>query len=300
MTRVSMHTTNPLVAWGRQLLAWLTGTGFLTLHAAAFFISLVVLIPWNLYRSPGDFWVADPLRTWAFLLAFHAVVVGAITLAWGIVKAPSTPAEPPATGPMATWKSRASLNGRSSTVTVSAQARPASSSGRAEEWARRWLDETAPRDPMAPGYSRGPVASWALGNGHQLDASGTVVPGSTGLTPGYIDLDPDGHDPSAQSWRTVEWPPPPPDEPRATEEAPAVAEEDVQIGQDVSTQLDPLRAAASMNWENEGDDIDAELEWQWIEAAASAWLSRRTEPGAVNGHNGYHGPPEPDDAANMP
>lgn len=299
MTKVSMHATSPMVAWGRQLLAWLTGTGFLTLHAAAFFIALVILIPWNLYRSPGDFWVAEPLRSWAFLLAFHAVVVGAISLARGIVKAPTTAPEPAgASGPMASWRSRSSVSLPVPSVGVAATSQSEPSSAMAEEWARRWLDETASRHPMSPAAGQNPGNGWALGSGHPSHRSG-ATPGFGGVTPGYIDIEADGIDPSTYAGRSVEWPPPPSDEPRVIEENGYFVEEDVQVASSDAQRLDPLRAAADVQRQHDGE-IDAELEWQWVEAAASAWLSRRTEPGAANGHNGYHGPPPPEDSAHMP
>ncbi len=73
---------------GRTIIDWLTGTGFLAVDAGAFFVALMVMLPWNLYQSPGDLWVAQPLRSWAFILTFHALVVGAIALARGIVRSP--------------------------------------------------------------------------------------------------------------------------------------------------------------------------------------------------------------------
>src|SRR5690348_7513193 len=83
---------------GRTIFDWFTGTGFLAVDAGAFFVALMVLLPWNLYRSPGDLWVAQPLRTWAFMLTFHALVVGAIALARGIVRSPEPELTAPAPG----------------------------------------------------------------------------------------------------------------------------------------------------------------------------------------------------------
>ena len=71
-----MSTVRPagmLANNGRSLVDWFTGTGFLTLNALCFFGALVTLIPWNIYSNPGDFWSADSLIRWAFLLGFHAL-----------------------------------------------------------------------------------------------------------------------------------------------------------------------------------------------------------------------------------
>src|SRR5680860_281336 len=85
---LTMNTVRPagLLANGsRNLVDWLTGTGFLMLHATFFFVALVVLVPWNVYSSPGDFWVAEPLIRWAFLLAFHALLVGVWSLIHNVI-----------------------------------------------------------------------------------------------------------------------------------------------------------------------------------------------------------------------
>ena len=76
MSAIEQRQTLP--AQSRDILNWITGTGLLVVNAALFFAALVIMIPWNLYSDPGDLWVADPLRKWAFVLAFHALVVGAL------------------------------------------------------------------------------------------------------------------------------------------------------------------------------------------------------------------------------
>jgi len=231
---------------GRTIFDWFTGAGFLSIDAGAFFVALMVLLPWNLYRSPGDLWVAQPLRTWAFILTFHALVVGAIALARGIVRSPEPAAAAPPPGPRASssWSTPASP----------AVNRQPASTLLAQEWARRWLeDDRAEVEDMLQ---------------QSEEISGRKSPGAA---------DPMHRRPAEM----VLWPEAP--APRASIDAEAILADwlDTQASEYVTpapVDVDPLRAAARVRpaGQTTGSEpeLDPELEWKWVEAAASAWLSR--------------------------
>lgn len=231
---------------GRTLFDWFTGTGFLAVDAGAFFVALMVLLPWNLYRSPGDLWVAQPLRTWAFILTFHALVVGAIALARGIVRSP----EPePATVP------RAGLRASSSWSAPQPQQpnRQTASTLLAQEWARRWLED-----------DRAEVAGMVQ-HSEEISTRRTRV------------IYPMTTDPA----EFTPWPDAPVQ--RTSIDAEAILADwlDEQASEYVPSPaeaVDPLKSAArvrKIDADQTGTPLDPELEWKWVEAAASAWLSKR-------------------------
>jgi hypothetical protein len=245
---------------GRTIFDWFAGTGFLAVDAGAFFVALMVLLPWNLYRSPGDLWVAQPLRTWAFILTFHALAVGAILLARGIVRSP----EPEVANP------RAGLRASSSWSTPQPQTqqldRQTASTLLAREWARRWLDD-----------DRAEVAEM-IQQSEEISNRGAP-----------IFTDPM----TMQSAKGTPWPEAP--APRASIDAEAILADwlDEQASEYIPApaEVDPLKSAAQVRTTDpvgsaEGA-LDSELEWKWVEAAASAWLSKRDV--APNGHADSNG-----------
>jgi hypothetical protein len=264
--------SGPLASRGRTFLDWLTGTGFLTVDAVAFFVSLVVLIPWNLFRTPGDFWVAEPLRSWAFLLAFHALVVGAISLARGIVRSPEETDQHEVDRPAVAWRVRAP-----EPVPARSAAQVTASSLLAEEWARRWISEPAVNSES-----------------HDLLDEIPEAPG------GYVN----GNAEFGRQWLAgdaqVVWPEPPEADPARDDAETILAdwlESEVETVQ--KEQIDPLRAAARVQAPGPDDAelIDAELEWKWVEAAASAWLSKRRPPGDSIQSNGSQAARDDDPAS---
>lgn len=244
---------------GRTIFDWFTGLGFLSIDAGAFFVALMVLLPWNLYRSPGEFWVAQPLRTWAFILTFHALVVGAIALARGIVRSPEPETAAPGPGP------RASSNW--STPAPSQANRQTASTLLAQEWARRWLED-----------DRAEVAEMVQ---QSQELSGRQSRPA---------IDPMHQRPAD----TILWPEAP--APRVSIDAEAILADwlDTQASEYVAPApggVDPLRAAAHVGETGTSGAepaLDPELEWKWVEAAASAWLSRHEVapdgPADSNGH----------------
>lgn len=244
---------------GRTILDWLTGTGFLAVDAGAFFVALMVLLPWNLYRSPGDLWVAQPLRTWAFLLTFHALVVGAIALARGIVRSPEAEVATPQTGLRATssW---------STSQPQSQVDRQTASTLLAREWARRWLeDDRAEAAEMMQ-------QSEEISERRNRAASDPLAMDTTEITP---------------------WPEAP--APRTSIDAEAILADwlDEQASEYAPppAEVDPLKSAARVGTTDlpagTADALDSELEWKWVEAAASAWLSKRDV--SPNGHANSNG-----------
>ncbi len=240
---------------GRTIFDWLTGTGFLAVDAGAFFVALMVLLPWNLYSAPGDLWVAQPLRSWAFILTFHALVVGAIALARGIVRSPEPETIAPQRGLRASsgWSAPADPTPQPSRATASAMI--------AQEWARRWLDDD--RAEMAAMMQQSELIS-SRRSGVPSDPTAQVE-----ITPWPEAPEPRAHSLDAEAiladWldeQASEYTAPPPE------------------------RIDPLRSAARVSQENT-IELEQEVEWKWVEAAASAWISKRDL--SPNGHADSNG-----------
>ena len=244
----------------RTIFDWLIGTGFLAVDAGAFFVALMVLLPWNLYRSPGDLWVAQPLRTWVFILTFHALVVGAVALARGIVRSPGPDRAAPRAELRASpeWSApRAQTSNQQTASTLLVQ-----------EWARRWLED-----------DRAEAADVI----HQSE--------EISLRRSQQTSEPE----SPYFGEVVPWPEAPSPRPAIDAEAILADWLDEQASEYVTTaphEVDPLHAAASVQPPGTAHDgeatLDTELEWKWVEAAASAWLSKREGSGSdltdSNGH----------------
>lgn len=257
------RTSGVLAASGRSLIDWLTGAGFLMLHATMFFVALVALIPWNLYSDPGDFWVADPLIRWAFLLAFHALVVGVWSLIRNVILTIDDGSERLPRSERS-WQPARSLSRPTSVQTAGQQeATPAAAATLAEAWARQWLADS----------------------------------GETLSQPERLQFDLDGWGPDLdEEPGPAEWPSPPPVRDQARE---SIGEDPQELKPDLSELIlarrtaGPLGAAAraAQPATNGEEPVDAELEWRWIEAAASAWLTRK-ERDSYRAHAAHGAPSE--------
>jgi hypothetical protein len=300
--------------WGRGLTRWILGTGFLSLHIGIYLLAVVGLLLWNLARSPGDLWVAGPLRRWGLVVVFHATAVGAGWAAWRLMRmGTETPtADVPDYGVSATraWTAApapvaAPTNGRVETI----PARMTSAGVTAEEWARRWLRESVRVVRQAvenravvdgdgeSGTTAKPTAS-ALA-GPEITEWGTLFARraremmaaardhlGTGARPA------DGVDAPAAKDPTSTWPnghegenPP---APNGTWPAPVNAQPaplPTPVGEPAATDqtiherpaIDPLKAAAETDTAAGGGETPSteEARWTWVEAAAAAWLARR-------------------------
>jgi len=259
----SVRATGVLASNSRSLVDWLTGAGFLMLHATGFFVALVILIPWNLYTDPGDFWAADPLIRWAFLLAFHALLVGVWSLIRTVILKEADDSEDSFPAARSWQSARATstpVNFRTSRH-PNEVAESTASALLAEEWARQWLVDSG--EEITPAhYPESNGSAWA---GH-----------GTATAP-------------------LEWPLPP----AASSSLPG-EEEDAEAGPHVANLVEtprtagPLGAAARASNDASGtsDTLDPELEWRWIEAAASAWLTRKERESYTSGQvppPGYSG-----------
>lgn len=265
-----MSTARPagvLVQSGRGLVDWLTGTGFLALNALCFFGALVTLIPWNIYSSPGDFWTADILVRWAFLLGFHALLVGTWSLIQNVILKDDNPVADMT--PSARQWHVARVRNTSSTIDFrtgpvhSPSAAATASTLYAEEWARSQQQQV----------SRPTVADDA-----GFDADDRHEAGAAHLSDLLADWD-------------TSWPEPvqkvagdPAESPASPVEEMSISDADVLIETTAPTRAPgPLSVAARATSVNSpGAPVDPELEWQWIEAAASSWLSRREHESGVD------------------
>jgi len=235
---------------GRTIFDWLTGTGFLAVDAGAFFVALMVLLPWNLYSSPGDLWVAQPLRSWAFILTFHALVVGAIALARGIVRSPEPETLVPQRG------LRASSSWSTPAQSMAQPARATASAVLAQEWARRWLEDDKAEVSELIQQSE-EISARRSGIAYGPAAPVEITPWPEAPVPRAQSIDAEA---ILADWL---------DEQASEYVAPA------------PERGDPLRSAARVT-QDETIELEPELEWKWVEAAASAWLSKRDVP--QNGH----------------
>lgn len=262
------RTTGLLAHGSRSFVDWFTGTGFLTVNALAFFTALVVLIPWNVYSSPGDFWTAGILVRWAFLLGFHALLVGV----WSLIRNVILKDDNPMAQMTPTDRQWQAARMRASGSTISFHTPPSTnpvvtstaSALLAEEWARQWVD----------------------GNGSPAEREEAPSP-EEAQNAGSVDISE-----LLADWDTS-WP-----EPHQTDDAQEIhpvespQPEDAHPGPDGRPSFRPperipgpltaaARAAAQAPDEEAG--VDPDLEWQWIEAAATSWLSRR-ETASHDGH----------------
>jgi hypothetical protein len=240
---------------GRTIFDWLTGTGFLAVDAGAFFVALMVLLPWNLYSSPGDLWVAQPLRSWAFILTFHALVVGAIALARGIVRSPEPESLTPQTG------LRASSSWSAPTQSTPQPARATASTLLAQEWARRWLEDDRAEAAEMMHQSETMSARRAVAT-HDQTIPVEITPWPEAPAQRAHPLDAEAILADWLDEQASEYVPPAPE------------------------QVDPLRSAARVS-QQEPIELEPELEWKWVEAAASAWMSKRDV--SPNGHSSQNG-----------
>ncbi len=258
-----MSTARPagvLVQSGRGLVEWLTGTGFLTLNALCFFGALVTLIPWNIYSSPGDFWSADILVRWAFLLGLHALLVGTWSLIQNVILRDDNPV---------------------ATMTPAAR-----------QWHTARIRNTASSIDFRTGPAHSPAAAatastlyaeaWARSQREQVSRSAAVDDAGEVSEPVVRSEAVQVNDLLAD-WDTS-WPEPvQTPTPTRGEELIAPAEETPLDDVDILIESlapertpGPLSAAARATSVNStGSTVDPEMEWQWIEAAASSWLSRR-------------------------
>jgi len=268
-----MSTARPdgmLVQNGRGLVDWLTGTGFLTLNALCFFGALVTLIPWNIYSDPGDFWSADILIRWAFLLGFHALLVGTWSLIRNVILKDDNPVAQ-MTPTARQWHNARARNTASSidfraAPTHGPSAAAAATTLYAEEWARQSFEQTSD--------------TFETREEPEADAS----PASASLGDLLADWDTSWPEPlvaqdTRQRAASI----------NAEGQADSPPDVDILIGGTAPERTPgPLSAAARASGEDSA--VDPELEWQWIEAAASAWLTRRehepgaTQPGGNLGH----------------
>jgi hypothetical protein len=254
----SARSSGLLAHGSRSIVDWFTGTGFLTVHATAFFVALVTLIPWNVYSSPGDFWSADLLVRWAFLVGFHALLVAVWSLIRHVVLADDRP-EAAMTPTERTWHSaraRSAAGGISFRTAAGPNPAAAQSADAliAEEWARQQRTAVLPEPEPSPASDPAETSildDWDM-SWPELAASGD-------------------DDTLAQVWP----PPPEPAEP-ATEAEPAQPPAATADPGPPPRASGPLAAAARAGEPAAaGEPVDPELEWRWIEAAASAWLTRK-------------------------
>ncbi|MCC6943217.1 MAG: hypothetical protein IT335_01495 [Thermomicrobiales bacterium] len=250
-----MNTARPagvLAHGGRGLFDWLTGTGFLALNALAFFVGLVILVPWNIYSSPGDFWTADLFIPWAFLLGFHALLVSVWALIRHVILKDDNPlSSMPASARQwqaaRAYQSSSSIDFRTPS-TPNPAATSAASALYAEEWSRQTIIEHTPAPP--PSQPTPPSPS--------LNMEALLADWDTSWP------DPDDVVTAAEPVEA------------AVEPESAVPDEEASVLQETVVARTPGPLAAAARAASQDDSgIDPELEWQWIEAAASAWLTRR-------------------------
>jgi hypothetical protein len=86
----------------RNVLRWILGPGFLSLHIGVYLIAAVALLLWNFARTPNDVWVDGPLRSWGLVVVFHITAVAVGWFAWRLMRLgetpPVTPQRTPRTG----------------------------------------------------------------------------------------------------------------------------------------------------------------------------------------------------------
>lgn len=81
------QANNALVRASNRATLWIVGTGFLSLHATLFTLTMVGLVLWNIYDTPNHLWVDEVVVRWGIVLAIHAIAVAAGWTAWRLMRA---------------------------------------------------------------------------------------------------------------------------------------------------------------------------------------------------------------------
>lgn len=271
---MSQHNERAPANVGRNVFNWFTGTGLLMGHGAVFFLTLVVVVPWNLYSSPADFWSADLMRRWAFLLAFHALLVGAFGLARQIIGSDDN-APAATTSPIAlTWATASPTSDRATQMRSAGESDVNASILLAEEWARRWLAETEPREPGQAPMSH--QSAYRTTQSTTVGSSRMIQQPTSGVSVGS-----DRYETSTEALLVL-------DEleklqaPVSSKRAALDVEEDQAVSSHQPTAVTPNGIPA----EGISDDVDEDAEWRWIDSAASAWMSRQERESDL-GSNGH-------------
>jgi hypothetical protein len=238
--------------WNERAMRWVLGGGFLSLHLAAFTVSLLTALTWNLIVDPSDLWMVEPFRYWGVFAGAHTVLLGGGLILWKLLgretetprrfRIPATVSAPPRVRPdeerPSAWQS--------------AWARPMESVARVNATARRWASSATrqpePTPPPADTGGRWPEQP-LITHEHMPDVGEATWPASAPLS-------------TILSSATTNNP------------ADEVVSVDHRGASDDHTRtwIDGFIESRSKDKENR---------WSWVEAAAAAWLNKREVEGTA-------------------
>ena len=229
--------------WNERALRWVLGPGLLSLHLAAFGLSLLTAMTWNLIADPTDLRMVEPFRYWGIVAVVHTVLVGGGLVAWKIFGQPAPDSRRKIIPASVINRSRPQPESQPATTWQSAWMRPVESVARVNTSARRWA-ATAMR-------SSGPARDAETGWPEQ---------------PGVADA---STDTGQATW--------PASAPISTTLAGAAQPADEVVSVDHLDSDDHTRTWIDAFVESRGKD--KENRWSWVEAAAAAWLNKREVEG---------------------
>ena len=229
--------------WNERALRWVLGPGLLSLHLAAFGLSLLSAMTWNLIADPTDLRMVEPFRYWGIVAVVHTVLVGGGLVAWKIFGQPSPDSRRRAISASVVNGSRPQPASQPAPAWQTAWMRPVESVARVNSSARRWaanaMRTSEPARDAETGWpEQSPVANAAT------DAGQATWPASAPLSTTLAGAD-----------------------------APAdeVVSVDHRDGDEhTKTWIDAFVESRGKDKENR---------WSWVEAAAAAWLNKREVEG---------------------
>jgi hypothetical protein len=250
-----------LERWNQQATRWLLGPGFLSVHLAAFGLTFLTALTWNLIADPADLWMIEPFRIWGIVAVVHTVLLGGGLIVWKAlnmgqpetrrftVPALEAPRPRPEPARMANWQA--------------AWSRGVESAARVTSPARRWASPQNRRAESAPpardaqtGWPEQPVIFRATATDAQSTESPVTDVGEA-TWPGSAPLS------TKLSGQPTSNP---------ADEVVSVDHRDAGDAADdgARTWIDGFIESRSK---------DKEHRWSWVEAAAAAWLNRREVEG---------------------
>lgn len=230
---------------------WVLGAGLLAFHASAFAVTMIGLLLWNLYSAPTELWIDNIFRSWATLLAFHAIAVGAGWLAWRLMRAERAAmdaAQAPIAQPMLA----------NQPVRPWQPLRTTEPAARAEDAARRAFATTATWSAMVARRTRDAVSTTT----HRVSGA------RGGAAPHGLLLDP------TQAW------PERPSQTRSEDRDFIARFNPTSNAGSVSNGLNGTadHAEGTSNGNGNGHakhGFGKEAGWTWVETAAASWSARR-------------------------
>lgn len=253
-----------LERWNQQATRWLLGPGFLSLHLAAFGLTFLTALTWNLIADPADLWMIEPFRIWGIVAVVHTVLLG---------------------GGLIVWKAMNMGQPETKRFSIPAleAARPRPEPARATNWQAAWT-----RGVESAARVASPARRWASTSTRHAEQTPSAPPARDAQT-GWPEQPVIFRAAPADAETT---------EARETDVGEATWPTSAPLSTTLSGQptINPADEVVSVDHRDAGEagddggrtwidgfiesrSKDKEHRWSWVEAAAAAWLNRREVEG---------------------